>query len=115
MHGVGGVASDLVELVRRRCLHESASQAPGEPHALAVDIASGVLKQLERVGRLAEVDADLLEDRLGVVLDRRQALLAQQLPRFQLPRDEGHPFGDRGEASGRPSLPSAGQHRVRIR
>ena len=85
VHGVRGVAGDLVELTRRGRLHELARQPAWEPHTLALDLAPRALQQLERVGRFAEVDADLLEDRVGVVLDRGETLLAQHLDRLQLP------------------------------
>ena len=72
---------DLVEPARRGGLHELASEPTRELHALAVDGTSRTLQQLERVRRLAELDTDLFGDRIGVVLDRREAFLAHHLDR----------------------------------
>ena len=75
------VAGELRELARRGRLHELAGEAAREADALAVDVGAGVGEELERVGVVAEVDPDLLEDRVGVVLDQREALLGQDLER----------------------------------
>ena len=99
--GVRRVAGDLVELARRRRLDELAGETrEGTGPARRRRRSRRRSEQLERVGRLAEVDADLLEDRVGVVLDRLEALLGQDLDRRQRAGDEGDPLGDRGEAGG---------------
>ena len=40
-----------------------------EADALALDVGAGVVEQAQRVGVAAELETDLLEDRVGVVLD----------------------------------------------
>ena len=54
-----------------------------EADPLAVDVGAGLAEEAQRVGVAAELDADLLEDRVGVVLDEREALLAEDLERRQ--------------------------------
>src|SRR5262249_51247332 len=46
-----------------------------------------------RVRRLAELDPHGLQDRVGVVLDRREALLGEHLDGRELARDERHLLG----------------------
>ena len=48
-------------------------------HALALDVGAGVLPQRQRLGIVAEIDADLLEHRVGIGLDQRQAFLVEHL------------------------------------
>ena len=111
------VARVLGELARRGRLDDLAAHPAREADALAVDVGAGVAEQAERVGVAAELDADLLEDRVGVVLDEREALLAEDLERGELPgqerdvlgmaREPERPGGRRGRrsaaAAGRPS------------
>ena len=59
---VRAVPGDLRELRRRRRLDERAAQAAREPHPLAVDGRARRREELERVGRVVELDPDLLED-----------------------------------------------------
>src|SRR3954462_12366046 len=77
VHGGRRAPRVLVELPRRGRLDQSSRQAPREPDALAVDIAAGVGQQPVRVRRLTELDADRLEDRVGVLLDRRETFLGE--------------------------------------
>ena len=64
-----------------RRLDDLAAHPAREADAHAVDVGAGVVQQPQRLGVAAELDADLLEDRVGVVLDERQALLAEDLER----------------------------------
>ena len=64
-----------------RRLDDLAAHPAREADPLAVDVGAGVAQQRERLGVAAELEADLLEDRVGVVLDERQALLAEDLER----------------------------------
>jgi len=48
-------------------------------HALALHVGARGLPQRERLGVIAKVDADLLQDGVGVVLDGAQALLVEDL------------------------------------
>jgi hypothetical protein len=91
---VAGISRVLIEFARRRGLHQLARQAAREAHPLALDVAAGLFEQLEGVGRLAELDPDGLEDRVGVVLDRRKAFLREDLERLQGARDEGDLLDD---------------------
>ena len=79
---------------------------PGEPareaHPLAVDVGAGVLEQLQRLGRVAELDPDLLEHGVGVLLDQRQVLLGEHLERLQRARDVRHADRVRDGARGLP-------------
>ena len=79
---------------------ELRGQAAREPHPLALDVAPGVLQQLQRVRRVVELDAHLLEDRVGVVLDELEALLAQHLERRHRARDVRDSLGARRAARG---------------
>ena len=82
----GGVAADLHVVLRvagvlgvrrrRRGLHDLAAHAAREAHAVAVDVGAGVAEALERRRVVADLDADLLEDRVGVVLDDLEPLVA---------------------------------------
>ena len=54
-------------------------------------------KQPKRLGVAAELDADLLEDRVGVLLDERQALLAEDLERRELAGQERDVLGVGGQ------------------
>src|SRR5207247_5567100 len=49
----------------------------------ALDVRPGVLQHLQRLRVAAEDDPDLLEDRVGVVLDEAAALLVEDLERLQ--------------------------------
>ena len=62
----------------------------------------------ERVLVAAELDADLLEDRVGVVLDDREALLAEDLERGQRAGEERQPLDLVAEADGAPALAATG-------
>src|SRR3954451_5154709 len=89
VHGGGRVARVLVELLGRRRLNELSRESSREANPFTVDVAAGLSQEFVCVGRLAEVDPDGLEDRVGVVLDRREAFLVDDLERFQRPGDEG--------------------------
>ena len=71
-----------MKLRRGGRLHDLPGEAAREAHALAVDVGARVLEQPERLGRLAEVDPDLLEHGVGVLLDQREMLLREHLERL---------------------------------
>ena len=98
-----GVARDLRELAWRGRLHELAGQAAREADALAVDLRARAAEELERVGRVAEVDPDLLEDRVGVLLEQRQALVGENLERRERACEERHALDD-GASAWRPGV-----------
>ena len=93
-----GVSRDLRELARRRRLHELTAHATREAHALAVDLGTCVAEELDRIGRVAEVDPDPLEDRVGVLLERRQALVGENLEWRERAGEERHALDRRRRA-----------------
>ncbi len=82
------VPGALGEGARRR-LDQRAHEPSGKAHALAFDLGAGTAPQVERFRIVAEVDADLLKDGLGIVLDEGQAFLGQHLIERDLPLDIG--------------------------
>ena len=75
------IARDLGELPGRGRLDQRTAEPAWETHALAVDVGAGSAVEVERVGRIVHLDPDLLEDRVGVRLERREPLLAEHLER----------------------------------
>jgi hypothetical protein len=73
---------------RGRGLDQLAAHTAGKAHPFAVHVGAGVLPDLERLRVLAELDADFLQHRLGVVLDERQPLLGEGLVERDLAGDE---------------------------
>ena len=69
----------VLHVLRRRGGAEAPRQAAREANALALDVATGFAKQLERTGKLAKLDADFLKQGLSVALDRLQPLLTDKL------------------------------------
>ena len=78
-HVARGVTRVLREFPRRGAAHDGAAHAAREMHALALDVGSGILPQLQRLRVIAEVDADLLEYGVGVVLEELEPLAAEHL------------------------------------
>ena len=64
------VAGVLGEHARRGGLDDLAAHPAREADALALDVGAGIAEEAERVGVAAELQADLLEDRVGVLLDQ---------------------------------------------
>src|SRR6516162_2711536 len=89
-HVAGGGARVLREFPRRGAPHDGAAHAARETHALALDVGAGVLPQLQRLCVVAEVDADLLEDGVGVVLEQLESLVAEHLVVGNLSRYVGN-------------------------
>ena len=77
-----------------------AGQAAREVHALALDVRARGLPQRERLGVIAKVDADLLQDGVGVVLDGDEALFIEHLVVRQRARDVGNRHRRTGCARG---------------
>src|SRR5262249_23249801 len=78
-HVVRGVTRVLREFPRRGAAHDGAAHAARKMHPLALDVGTGVLPQLQRLRLVAEVDADLLENGVGVVLEQFEPLAAKHL------------------------------------
>ena len=64
----------VLHVLRRRGGAEAPGQAARKAHPLALDVATRAAKEFKRAGKLAKLDANLLKQRLGVALDRLQAL-----------------------------------------
>jgi len=58
-------------------------------HALALDVGTGILPELQGFRVVAEDDADLFQNGVGVLLDERQAFLVQHLIDVDLALDVG--------------------------
>ena len=81
-----GVTRDLGE--GGGCGRDQVACEPArKAHPLAVDVGAGTPEQVQRLGVLAEIDPDLLEDRLRVLLQQSEPLLAQQVDRGNVARD----------------------------
>ena len=78
-HAARRIARVLREFARRGALYERTAHAAGEMHPLALDVGAGGLPDFERLGIVAKIDADLLENGVGVVLHQREAFLVQDL------------------------------------
>ncbi len=75
--------------LRRARLDDLAAHPAREPHQLALDVRAAVAERDERLGVAPEDDPDLFQDRVGVVLEEREALLVQDLERLQVAGQEG--------------------------
>ena len=83
----------MLHVLRRHGGTQAPRQAPWETDPLALDVTTGVAKQLERAGKLAKLDANFLKQSLGVALDRLQTLLTDKFGERNLAGD----VGDGGE------------------
>ena len=83
----------MLHVARGRGCAELPRQAARKAHPLASDVAARAAKELERARKIAELDADLLEQRVRVALDDREPFLAQDLGQRDVARDVGQ--GDR--------------------
>ena len=77
----------MLNVLRRRGGAELTRQAARKAHPLALDVAAGVAKESKRPGKVAELDADLLQQRLGVAFDRLEAFFAQNFRERDVARD----------------------------
>ncbi len=90
-HEHGGVATDLHAVFRIASVvcvdggsvgcDDLPAHAPGEPHPLAVHLGTRRPQEFEGARVVPEVDAEFLEDRVGVLLDQGQAVLGHDLER----------------------------------
>ena len=84
----------LDERLRRRLLNDRARQAFGKahPHFLGVKhlaISARLAEQLDGFGIFADLDADFLQDRVGIGLDDGEALVAEDVVGLDLALDVG--------------------------
>ena len=97
---VRGIARVLRELPRRRRLDQRSAHPAWKAHPFLAHVGARLPEQLQRLRVVAEVDADLLEDRVGVVFEQFQAVVTEHLVVRNLARDVGHevvrPCGARG-------------------
>jgi hypothetical protein len=114
LDGVGGVASVLGERRGGRRPDELPAHARREPNPLAVDVGAPLAQGGQGLG-VAELDADLLQDAVGVALDELDALVGQDLERGQRPGDERHLLGDGVQAGGLPRRAPAAPAAPRFR
>ena len=77
-HVALGIAR-VLHVLRGRGRAEPPREAARKAHPLALDVAARAAKELERAGKVAKLDADLLQQRLGVALDRFETLFADEL------------------------------------
>src|SRR6185312_11599649 len=85
---MGRIARVLGEFPGGRALYDAATHAAGIAHTLALHVGTGLLPDLQRLRIVAEIDADLLQDGVGVVLEQREPLLAQDFVVGNLAGDE---------------------------
>ena len=97
-----GVARVLGELAWSRRLHDPAAHPAREADPLAVDVGAGLAQQPERLRVVPELDPDLLEDRVGVVLEDGETLVAQDLERCERAGQVRDMLDVRGQAQGLP-------------
>src|SRR4029077_8480566 len=71
VHVALGVAR-MLDIFGRRGGAKRARKAAREAHARALDVAARPFQERERARMVAKLDADLLEKRLGIVLDERK-------------------------------------------
>ena len=76
-----GVAGALGEDPGRAGLDQRAAHPALEADARALHVGAGSAEDLDRLGEVDDLDADLLEQRVGVVLDRLEALGGDDLDR----------------------------------
>ena len=79
----------VLHILRRRGGAELSRQTARKAHPLALDVAAGAAKELERAGKVAKLDADFLQQRVGVALDRRETLFAEHFGQRDLAGDVG--------------------------
>ena len=78
LHIAGGVAGVLGEAGGRAGADDGWQHAAREAHPLALHVGAGLAKQALRLLVLADLEADLLQDGLGMFLEPGESLLAEQ-------------------------------------
>ena len=110
-----GIASALGEHGGRAGPDDLAAHASREADARAGHVGAGASKDLEGLREVADLDADLLEQGVGVVLDQLEALGRDHLDGRHGPREVRQRLERSREPrglSGRPALPE--RHRVDV-
>ena len=105
LHRLRRVARQLGELLRRSCAQRL--HVPGvEVNRDAVNRGPRILEQLQRLGVVANLDADVGQDPIGVGLDQGKTLLVQEFVWRDLAADERWRVGPG-------TLTSSGRHPCR--
>lgn len=60
-------------------MNECAAQSAGKPNTFAVDVCTCIAPHLDCAWIVSELDADLFEDRFGVVFDQLEVFVGDQL------------------------------------
>jgi hypothetical protein len=84
-----GVAREQLEFAWDR-REQRTGQPPRDPHAFAAHVGAGIAPEPQRLRVAPELDADFLEDRLGIGLDDFDGLRVEQF-------DRGDPASDVGQ------------------
>jgi hypothetical protein len=84
----GGIAG-MLGVGRRRGAAEGAGEALGKADAATLTVGAGGREQSVRARIVAELDADFLQDRLGVGLDDGERLFTEEIGRRNVARDVG--------------------------
>ena len=82
LHAAGWVAGVLDVLARRRCLHDLTAHPTRESNPGSIDRGASRGEDGQRRWIVADLDTDLLEDRLGVALDDLQPFVTDDLERL---------------------------------
>src|SRR5260370_32581707 len=79
----------MLDKGRGRALQDRTQQSDGKADPLARDVGAGLAPQPQSVFVAAELDSDLLEDRVGRRFDAEQTLLADELVSRYSPLESG--------------------------
>src|SRR5580704_17671682 len=111
-HAARRVACVLSEFTRRGALNERTAHATRKAHALTLYIRPGSLPDRNCLGVVAKIDADLLENCIGVVLHECETFLAQDFVIGNLAGNEGNRCPGPGGARSPLRVAAAGAPRV---
>src|SRR3984957_3805167 len=111
-HTARRVACVLSEFTRRRALNERTAHTARKTHALTLYVGPGGLPDCNCLGVVAKIDADLLENRIGIVLHQCETFLAQDFVIGNLAGNEGNRCPGSGGARSPLRVAAAGTPRV---
>ena len=107
-HVVRRIARVLGELARCAGLHDGAAHAAGKAHPLAGDFGAGLAPNVQGLGVVTKVDADFLQDGVGIALDDGQVFGVQHFIEGNVARDEGRALRGATRAQGALGFASTG-------
>src|SRR5580704_13366319 len=111
-HAARRVACVLSEFTRCGALNERTAHATRKTHALTLYIRPGSLPDRNCLGVVAKIDADLLENCIGIVLHQGETFLAQDFVIGNLAGNEGDRCRGSGGARSPLRVAAAGTSRV---